>query len=319
MLIKVKKPLVFISYLICCINVLLVNATAQAIDTLPFIPETSSFVDQVDTENFPSAISPEAPQLVRWDFSGAKVYPYDFAQKTAAVNEMDDMFGNESGKVNRQTMNGKGKLFLKSEENNNARFVLENLTIRVGIDRPNGKGLENRQIQAPPMVIQGMKEDGSMEIGNSSQDLLFKTLFPIPPIALKMGESAIVPANMPFNAMGSLLHVIGFSEIKLVEFVEIGGKKCAKLETDIDISELNVPAEIKGDYRCQVKGRSVFYFNLEDRYFISGKVALLMSMRVVAPAPKMNFPKRQAGKNPPVKIKMAMDSDNLISVQYTGN
>ena len=105
----------------------------------------------------------------------------------------------------------------------------------------------------------------------------------------------------------------------MVEYVEIGGKTCAKLQTDIDISELNVPAEIKGDYKCQVKGRSVFYFNVEDRHFISGKVALLMSMRIAAPTPKMNFPKSQAGKNPPETIKMAMDSDNLLSVKYIGN
>jgi hypothetical protein len=42
-------------------------------------------------------------------------------------------------------------------------------------------------------------------------------------------------------------------------------------------------------------------------------------MRVVAPTPKMNFPKSQAGNNTPETIKMAMDSDNLLSVKYIGN
>ena len=319
MYVKVKNALFLLPILICCTILLLLITPAHALETLPLIPETSSYIDQIDTENFPFTLPPEKQQLVRWDFSGTKVYPYDFSQTTAVMNQMSDMFTNGSGKIHRQTMNGKGNLSLKSEQNNSARFVLENLTIDLEFKRADSDDTENRQMQAPPMVVQGMKEDGSMEMGNSSQELLFKTLFPIPPTPLKIGESAIVPANMPFNAMGSLLHVTGFSEIKLVEYVEISGKTCAKLETDIDISELNVPAEMKGEYICQMKGKSVFYFNVEDRHFISGKVALLMSMRVVAPTPKMNFPKSQTREKQPEKIKMAMDSDNLLSVIYTGN
>ena len=319
MLIKEKYIINFISSIIFYIIALLLPAPAHAIETLPSIPETSIYIEQVDAENFPTVLSPEQPQLVRWDFSDAKVYPYDFIQTTAVMNQMSDMLGNESGHINRQTMNSKGTLSLKSEQNSSARFVLENLTVDLEFKRPGSNDTENRQMQAPPMVIQGMKEDGSMEMGNSSQELLLKTLFPIPPIPLHVGESAIVPTNMPFNANGSLLHVTGAAEIQLVEYVEIGGKTCAKLQTDIDISELNVPAEIKGDYKCQVKGRSVFYFNMEDRHFISGKVALLMSMRISAPAPKMNYPKSQTGMNHPGAIKMAMDSDNLLSVRYIGN
>ena len=136
-----------------------------------------------------------------------------------------------------------------------------------------------------------------------------------------MGESVSIPAQMPFNAMGSLLQVTGHLETRLADYVLIDGKTCAKLETDIDISTLNPPEELEGDYRCQVKGKSVFYFNIEGRHFMSGKVAMLMSMRIEAPAPSVDFSDdtdTDTEKRPSM-IKMAMDSDNFISVDYIGN
>ncbi len=83
-----------------------------------------------------------------------------------------------------------GKLVLKSEGKNTARFVIDDLT-----------------------------------------------LFPLPTERLRIGESVSIPAQMPFNAMGSLLHVAGSSSIKLVNYVEVNGKACAKLDTVI--SSLN--------------------------------------------------------------------------------
>jgi len=80
-----------------------------------------------------------------------------------------------------------------------------------------------------------------------------------------------------------------------------------------------VPDEMEGRYRCHVKGRSVFYFNIENRHFISGRVAMIMSMRVEAPAPKMDFPQDANKGNIPGTFKMEMDSDNFISVDYIGD
>jgi hypothetical protein len=52
---------------------------------------------------------------------------------------------------------------------------------------------------------------------------------------------------------------------------------------------------------------------------MSGRVALLISMRVMAPTPEMNFPGETQAADRPKTIKMAMDSDNLISVAFSGN
>jgi hypothetical protein len=283
------------------------------------IPSGSGFLNQIDSENYPRTSLPEKSPLLRWDFSGSKVYPFDFLQKIIAESEMDDIFDNGNRKSNTQSMEGYGKLSLKSEGNDVARLVLEDLTVSMAIDIPDTDKPKVMRSQAPPIVIQGIREDGSMKLGNSSQELLLKTLFPIPPSPLEIGESVSVPAQMPFNAMGSVLHVTGNSEIKLVDYVQIDGRTCAKLETDIDISTLNVPTELKGEYQCRVKGRSVFYFNIEDRHFMSGRVAMLMSMRVKIQTPKMDYPEEVNKGSVPEMVKMAMNSDNFISVDYTGN
>lgn len=283
------------------------------------IPLGSVFLDQIDLENYPSLPSPEQALLLRWDFSGDKVYPFDFLQKTIVKNEMDDLSGAENRHVSEQNMENYGELSLKSEGNNIARLVLEDLTMNIEMSIPGKDEPKVIKSQAPAMVIQGIKEDGSMKLGYSSQELLLKTLFPIPPTPLKIGDSVSIPAQMPFNAMGSLLHVTGTSKIKLVDYVQIAGKNCAKLKTAIDISTLNVPLEMEGNYKCQVKGSSIFYFNLDNRHFMSGRVALLMSMRVEAPTPKIEFPQEINKENIPKMINMAMDSDNFLSVEYIGN
>ena len=46
---------------------------------------------------------------------------------------------------------------------------------------------------------------------------------------------------------------------------------------------------------------------------------MIMSMRVEAPAPKMDFPQDANKGNIPGTFKMEMDSDNFISVDYIGD
>jgi len=186
-------------------------------------------------------------------------------------------------------------------------------------EAPGSEEPQAMESQAPPMVVQGVKEDGSMEICNTSQEMLFKTLFPLPPQPLHVGESVSVPGQIPFNAMGSLLYAKGAFNILLTGYVKIGEKTCAKLVTDIDISQLDVPEEMEGNYTCQLKGKSVYFFDVQNRHFVSGREATMMSMRMEAQTPKMSFSDKGKEEDTiPETMKMAMDSDNLIAVDYLG-
>jgi len=156
------------------------NAIADAEGNLPSITEISSFSDKIDLENYPSLPPPEKAKFIRWDFTEGKVYPYDFRQETVVTNEIHDMFTTEGAQTNSHTMEGKSRVSLKSEQNRVARLVMDNLTLNVSFKRSDNDKRDTKQIQPPPMVIQGIKEDGRMEIGNSSQELLIKNLVPHP-------------------------------------------------------------------------------------------------------------------------------------------
>ena len=294
-------------------------ACQSAEKTLPALPAGSAYLEQIDTEQYPPAPAPAEAPLLRWDFSADRVYPYDFAQQVVMQSRMGGMFAREQGGGSTQQMTGRGKLSLKSEGDQTARLVLEDLSLRVEMDLPGQDSPEVMENTAPPMVVQGIGEDGNMAVGNSSQRLLIRMLFPLPPEPLQPGDSVSVPSRMPFNVMGSVLHVTGSSDITLDDYVDIDGRTCARLMTNIDISQLDVPQEMEGTYACRVKGESVFYFDVEDRHFVSGRLALLMSIRADAPLPEKTLPAEAEKSDMPRRMTMVMDSDNLLTVDYTGD
>ena len=183
------------------------------------------------------------------------------------------------------------------------------MTMDMGKDAP--KTMEQKM---PPVVMQGMKEDGSGSFGGSQQDMLLKMLFPLPTKSLKVGDWCDVPAQMPFNAMGSVLEVKGRSRITLTRYVKIGNRTCAQLDVDTDISELKVPSELEGEYKCSTKGMSVFYFDVANRSFVSGTIALIMQFSIDAPTAEMKISGEDTS-DMPKRSKMSMAGDNLIRVK----
>ncbi|GAG75554.1 unnamed protein product, partial [marine sediment metagenome] len=113
---------------------------------------------------------------------------------------------------------------------------------------------------------------------------------PLPSKTLNVGEAVDVPTQMPFNAMGSRLYVKGRLRITLRRYVKIADRTCAQFDVDIDISDLKVPPELEGEYRCSTKGASVFYFDVSKRRFVSGTTAVQAGLSIDAPAPKIKIP-----------------------------
>lgn len=271
----------------------------------------SNFAKEVSKETYKQTNPPSKTPVFRWDFSKAQVeYNYIYEQQVQGKASMESLGGKpDTG----QEMSAKGTLLIKSQGDKTADFVLKDVLMTmkmyVGEKKP-----ETMEQHLPPLVMQGIKEDGSGSFGDSSQDMLLKMLFPLPPQSLKVGESVNIPAQMPFNAMGSVLHVKGRSRITLSRYVKIGNRTCAQFDVDTDISDLRIPPELKGDYKCFAKGTSVFYFDIANRAFVSGVVALIMQFSIDAPMPEMKI----TGENSvalPKTAKMSMTSDNLIKVR----
>jgi len=284
---------------------------------LPAMPAASKFLGEIDPQAYPEAKAPETLPMLAWDFSGKKVCAYDYTQKainaTAMGSQKKDMGA---------TIEGKGDVFIRGRGNGTGEMAFKNLKVKMNMafkdldKNAADKMPKEMEQEMPPQVIQGLKEGGANPNGASQGDLMNQFLFPLPGKALQTGESVSLPMEVPFNAMGSVLYAKGTQTIKLTNYATVNGRLAARLETIIDVANLEVPKELEGTYKMQVKGKSVFYFNVEDRCFESGASAVSLGMRVDAPTPKMNVRDKDMPKMDfPKKMRMVMDSDNLITVK----
>jgi len=276
----------------------------------------SQFLEELNKEKakYKDTEAPAAAVVFRWDFSNKSVHTYSYEQE---VRIMQDMGGFEKDPHEiQQKMSAKGTLSINSQGDGTADLVLKDMKMIMEMDLESEEEPKPMEQTIPPIVLQGMKEDGSGSFSDSSQEMFLKMLFPLPTVTVQVGESVDVPAQMPFNAMGSLLYVKGRSRITLTRYVKIGQRTCAQLDVDIDISDLKVPAELVGEYECSTKGAAVFYFDVTNRCFVSGTTAILMHLSIDAPMPEMNIPEEEMPQMPE-RLQMSMMSDNLIRVSLT--
>jgi len=272
----------------------------------------SHYLKELNKNDYREVKTPSTAPIFRWDFSKKSVQEYSYEQEVINKTELGVDAGSDMSDPE-QSMSAKGSLLIKSQADGTAELVLKDMKASMKISFNKTDDPKTMEQEMPPFVVQGMKEDGTGPFGDSSQDMLLKLIFPLPTSNLKVGESVDVPAQMPFNAMGSQLQVKGRSRITLTRYVLIGNHTCAQLNVDIDISDLKVPSELEGEYLCSTKGSAVFFFDISSRTFVSGSTALLTQFSIDAPMPKMNI-QGEAATNVPPRSKMSMKSDNFIHV-----
>ncbi len=240
--------------------------------------EKSEFAAKVGSKNYPEAQVPEGKQLFRWDFSKKRKFAYDYEQ-TVKTNNMGTNIN----------MDATATISMNTKGDKTATLVFKDMKTSMFAG-----------MKQPPVVLQGVTEDSKLPGGIPTQADMVKLLFPLPDKLLAVGESASVPTRMPFNAYGSLLWVEGETKITLAKYVTIDDHICAKFDLQIDISRIDVPEELGGEYRCSTKGTGVTYFDTKDRCFHSGEMAIVMSVRTKPP------------EDSPMQVSMATDSDNLM-------
>ena len=287
----------------------------------------SRFLKELKKREYTETKAPAEAPVFRWDFSGKVVHTYAFAQEsrlrfdTGPLPEGPARMVDAEPAVSRgpdepgegMSATTKGVLLVKSQGDGTANLVLTDMKVSMKAHLVADEEPETMEQSMPPVVVQGMKEDGSASFGNSSQDMLLRTLFPLPDKPLDVGETVDVPASIPFNAMGSPLPVKGRIRITLTRYVKIEQRTCAQLDVDIDISDIKVPPELKGEYECAITGTSVFYFDVAERVFASGESAMLMRFRADAPMPEVQGSGQDA-VDMPVREQMSMTTDNLIRI-----
>ena len=263
-------------------------------------PGESRFLSELDELDFPEAEAPAETPVFRWDFSEKDVvHEYDYMQEVRGKMDPGMGLGEELGDM---SMSAKGIMLIRSQGDATAELVIKDV-----IMTSNQFGSGPREQKVPPMALQGMQENGKGPFGDNSQDMFLKVLFTLPAENMELGQTVEVPMQMPYQIMGSALVVKGQSKVKLTRYVRIGDRLCAQLDVVTDICDLDVPPEIDGEVTCFTTGKSVLFFDVEKRCFVSGTICLLMESASDLPAPM--------GSDMDVRIKSSVVMDNFIKLR----
>ncbi|WP_070138499.1 hypothetical protein [Crocinitomix algicola] len=209
----------------------------------------------------------------QWDFSKQRKFIYSFSQTVNGENKMG-----KDRPAEKTYMTGIGHLNVRVKENNLADLSLTGIEMQIIIFNEDGTPRDTMTQKAPANVVQDMKPDGSFSDGNA--DILFDMLFPLPNKDLEKGDSDEIPMKMPFNVNGSRLYSKGQNTLTFKGFKEIEGRNCAVLKGIINVSKLDVPEELKGDYECSSTGNATYYFDLENGYYVGADIQMVMDVMV---------------------------------------
>lgn len=207
----------------------------------------------------------------QWDFSSKRNFIYSFSQTVEGTNKTG-----KNGVVSNYLLSGNGYLNVRVKENNLADLSLTNLVVEMIVLDENGVPEMISSDEMPATVIQDMKPNGKFTYPNA--DIVYDILFPLPSINSKIGEITKIPMQVPFNASGSILVSKGNNELAFIGYETMEGRECAVLKGKVDVSNLEIPEELKGDYKNALSGLATYYFDLKNRYYVGADIQMLMEI-----------------------------------------
>lgn len=284
--------------------------TAEPMTGLPPLVGTSRYEKEVDLEKYPEAPAPEVPPLLRWDLSGRQAWAYDYQQDSVTESHLELPAMGPAGTKDQpeQAVRAQGTLTLRAQGNATATM---SLNVRITVARP---GQAPQRVTPEPLTVDGVQEDGTMRGDDpSTRGSMMRLLFPLPTRPLKVGESETAPKSFPVEVMSQKLTARGVSRLTLDGYVRIGKRTCARLSTSLDVLRLDVPADVKGSFRYISRARAIYYFDVNERVFVSGRVSALTSTRGTGPPPEAQAKWPAAQRRP--TFRLSTDNDTLLTVR----
>lgn len=258
-----KKLLVGISILA------LASCSNPAADSNPeskAAPETQSDLQSESREQMDVNQS-----IYRWDFSKKRKFIYTYSQSVDGENKMGK---NET--PDKTLMMGNGFLNLQVKDGNLADLSLTDIEMQMVTFDKEETPLDTITQQIPTNVVENMKPDGSF--GDSNTDILFDMLFPLPSKDLTVGEFEEIPLQIPFNAGITPLFAKGQNTLTLKGKEEFEGKNCDVFTGVIDVTDLDLPKDVKGEYRCFTTGNATYFFDSENGYYLGADIQMDMDI-----------------------------------------
>ena len=222
---------------------------------------------QLISKDHPQAAGPTGSATLRWDLSGQKSWTYDY------THEQKDLGAPMVGAA--------AVLAVSSQGDGTAHVALKDPVSMARGDE-----------SAPPLqpvTVQGMKDDGRMEVGDTLPERFLMLLFALPEGPLAVGKPVEAPATLPFTVGGGTVSAAGAAKTVLTGYVEIDGRTCARIDTRLEVPDTDVAGK-DGTYTCGASVRLISYFDIQDRGLVSAHLKLEMATAAKEPLPPTRRP-----------------------------
>lgn len=251
---------------------------------------TPAFADRLTPDRFAQVAAPAEAKLMRWQFAPPRVIGYDYSQDVH-VEDLND----------KPKMAMRGTLAMKSRDGQTADLVLQDAKGTMSM-----KDGSSQTMDAPTLVIQGVKPDGTKQPAEASDAWYLQIVFPLPDKPLKVGEATEIRFTVPIRVGASTLQTGGTIRLTLTRYVKLGQHTGAQIDNVVSLDELNVPKEIEGNYEFSLHGRGFVVFDIDAGVVALAQTALSMHMVFESPAGDPSIPEEER--------KMTMHQEHFIEV-----
>ncbi len=254
-----------------CISILALSISVLAAENDTTSTLKSKWDEKIKPVDYPDAEAPGEYEI-KWDFSDENITTYTLSVKTKIdVN---------SGNVNTETTNIiNGKFVIKALVDNTATLYKKDM--RVELFMPDGEQQENKSKPLPDVAFPGMLEDSDFDGTPQSMTAYMGKTFPLPLKKIRIGETKTRIERMPVVTPTAYLAADGLTTVTLHRFVKTpDGSVCAEMEVFTVIDNLNAANDSGPKYDVFVQNHGMYYFDVGQRVFHSGKTAgvTIMSM-----------------------------------------
>ena len=208
-----------------------------------------------------------------------------------------------------QQISAAGTIQIKSNGNEEGEMSVSDLQVTM----QSGE-MEPFTQKMPVMTLQGFTEDSRLSAALSTQSGGADKLFALPAEKLAVGQSYTVPAESPFNAMGSLLIVTGETTTSIPQLVTINDRTCAQIIVTTLINQLDIPDNLEGEYKYHEQSIAILYFDIQRQQFVEGNRVSLLHFSIDAPNPQPQIDGDNKSSIPERTI-LEMKSETLL--EYT--
>ena len=282
--------------------------------TLPPLPDESSYISRVKEEEYKETAPPKNGITLKWDFQDTKTYAYNCKKQLSYEYLSSRNFKYSSPHKSEIS----SLITIRSNGDRTADWIVKNLSKNkdnapVNLN-PDSLFDETYSTMTDVMVYQNIGERGISEFDQFGNPKGLNILPPLPGNSLNKGRSTTMPINIAYNFNGSRLNLSGDITIKLIKYVEIKETPAALIGYHFLIEELKVPEEFIGQHQARVHGKGLYYFNLEDNCFESGKMAMVLSCRAEIPASEI-YTTNYSGDREEEIFKISLDIDLYVRLQ----